>query len=95
MLHKSEVKEWLNHPVTKAFQESLRKECDASHLKMMGEIENLHFETAQDLQNRVIEYNAAHYVYECYSNKDAADTILKMMINNGQLEEEEEPNDTH
>lgn len=55
----------------------------------------MQFETAQDLQNRTIEYNAAHYVFACFSDEGATDTILKMMADHGQLEEEEEPNDTH
>lgn len=60
---------------------------------MMAEIEAKAFMTAQDLQNRTIQYNAAHDVYNCFSDDEAAKTIIDMMTNNGLLEEEEEPDE--
>lgn len=93
---KTEVKEWLNHPLTKLFQEALQKECESSRQKMMDEIEGLHFNTAQDLQNRTIEYNAAIHVYKCFSDEDAANTIIELMNAHGLLEEEDDQNEaTH
>lgn len=62
---------------------------------MMGEIETINFATAQDLQNRVSEYNVARYVYECLSDEDSANTIIDLLLNHGLLEEEEEPNDSN
>jgi hypothetical protein len=63
---------------------------------MMDEIENLHFNTAQDMQNRTIEYNAAQYVYKCFSDEDATNTIIELMSAHGLLEEEEDQNEaTH
>lgn len=61
---------------------------------MMGEIEGRHFATAQDLQNRTIEYNAAIHVYKCFSDEDATNTIIELMSTHGLLEEEDDQNES-
>ena len=87
MLHKTEVKEWLKHPVTKAFQEALRLECQAQKEDLANSIDNSDL-SPEELHLSVTVSRAARYALLKLADDEASDTIISMLSDHNQLEEE-------
>ena len=89
MLHKSEVKEWLKHPVTQAFQEALRLECKAQKQELSDLIDREDL-GADILRQEVTISKAARYALLQFADEKASESIIEVMTYHNQIEEDEE-----
>jgi len=89
MLHKSELQDWLNNPVTKAFQKALELEAQASKEDLTDSIDGSDFDAAT-LHEVVTINKAVRHTYSQFYGQDAKGTIENMMLGYDLLEDEEE-----
>jgi hypothetical protein len=89
MLHKSEVKEWLKHPVTKAFQEALRLECQAQKQDLSDFLDETEL-NQEAMHEKVTISKAGRHALLQLTDENAGETIISVMLDHNQIEEDEE-----
>jgi len=89
MLHKSEVKEWLKHPVTKAFQEALRLECQDQKEYLADFLDKVDLDQESMFQKVMISKASRHALLQL-TDENAGETIIEVMTYHNQIEEDEE-----
>ena len=94
MLHKSELQDWLNNPVTQAFQKALELESQESREDLTNELDANNYD-AEKLHELVTISKATRFTYGQFYGESAKETITNMLQGFGLLEEEEDKDDSN
>lgn len=92
MVLKSELEDWLKHPVTQDFQQALEAECEKSKQDLANEIDNNDL-SKDDLFGSVLISKSVRATYQQFFGENSAETIIDMLDDHSLLVTEEDQDD--